>query len=142
MQKNELNKSLSQLEQIFQPHKGYETSLIKKHNDLLTKKLKDFTVEDFRLMIGQNTALKYLIPLAIEALEKNFFVEGDYYPGDLLLSVLKSETSYWREHSKEYHKMMVFFEQNSDALASLDVTEEIKEDILAAFEKFTQLLKE
>lgn len=53
-------------------------------------------------MIGQNIGLKFLVPLAIEELERNPFVGGDYYPGDLLSSVLSVERDFWRQHPEMY----------------------------------------
>jgi hypothetical protein len=52
-------------------------------------------VEDIRLLIEQGHSLPYLIPLAIGKLESNLFAEGDYYPGDLLQSVLNVDMAFW-----------------------------------------------
>ena len=57
--------------------------------------LDKFTVEDLRLMIGQKFSLQYLIPLAIEQLQRDIFVEGNLYPGDLLTYVLSVDTKFW-----------------------------------------------
>jgi CDI immunity proteins len=57
-----------------------------------------YTVEDLRIMIGQNIGLQYLIPLALEHLRKDPLSEGDFYPGDLLKMVLSAEPDFWREH--------------------------------------------
>lgn len=46
-------------------------------------------------MVGQGIGLKYLIPLAIEQLQKNPFAEGAYYKGDLLQMGLKIDKVYW-----------------------------------------------
>ena len=49
-------------------------------------------------MIGQNIGLSYLVPLALEYLEKDPLAEGDFYPGDLLASVLRADARFWRDH--------------------------------------------
>jgi CDI immunity proteins len=69
---------------------------------LSEKPLKDFTVENLRVMIGQNMGLEFLIPLAVEVLQENPFVEGDYYPGDLLSAVMKVEPGFWQTHRDFY----------------------------------------
>lgn len=54
-------------------------------------------------MIGQNIGLTYLIPLAIEQLQRDPLVEGDFCPGDLLAAVLRVESGFWQEqpHSRK-----------------------------------------
>ena len=74
------------------------TFLVKRCLQLAKIPVGDFSVEDLRIMIGQEFGLKYLIPLAIEKLEENLFAEGDYYPGDLLSNVLKAPLSFWKQH--------------------------------------------
>ena len=49
-------------------------------------------------MIGQNIGLVYLVPLALNELRKCPLAEGDYYPGDLLNMVLRTDPQTWREH--------------------------------------------
>ncbi len=71
------------------------TPLIKRCHQLRTKPLKDFTVEDLRIMIGQQIALNRLVPLALDRLQRDPLVEGDYYPGDLLASVLRADAAVW-----------------------------------------------
>lgn len=60
--------------------------------------LREFSVEDLRVMIGQNIGLQYLIPLAIEELRKDPRAEGDFYLGDLLKAVLTVDAKFWRDH--------------------------------------------
>ena len=69
-------------------------SLIKRCHELRTKPLMDFTVEDLRIMIGQQVALNRLVPLALDRLKPDALVEGDY-PGDLLASVLRVDGAFW-----------------------------------------------
>jgi hypothetical protein len=71
------------------------TVLIKRCHQLRTKPLRDFTVEDLRIMIGQQVALNRLVPIALDRLQADPLVEGDYYPGDLLASVLRVDAAFW-----------------------------------------------
>jgi len=64
---------------------------------LRRKPLGDFSVEDLRVMIGQGLGLPHLLPLALAVLEQNPWAEGDYYPGDLLASVLRVERDFWKQ---------------------------------------------
>jgi hypothetical protein len=69
------NKTLTQLENDDwgQPgadsYPAAESYLVQACYRLRHKRLRDFTVEDLRIMIGQDFGLTYLIPEAIEFLE-------------------------------------------------------------------------
>jgi len=71
------------------------TFLIKRCHELRTKPLRDFTVEDLRIMIGQQVALHRLVGLALDRLRSDPLLEGDCYPGDLLASVLRVDAAFW-----------------------------------------------
>jgi hypothetical protein len=71
------------------------TSLIKRCHELRTRPLVDFTVEDLRIMIGQQVALRRLVPLALDRLRPDSLLEDDDYPTDLLASVLRVDTAFW-----------------------------------------------
>ena len=49
-------------------------------------------------MIGQKIGLRFLIPLAIEHLRVDPLVEGLFYRGDLLQSVLKDPGDFWNDN--------------------------------------------
>jgi CDI immunity proteins len=80
---------------VWGPAPSDATHLVKRCHELRTKPLRDFTVEDLRIMIGQQIALKHLVPLALERLQADPLVGGDYYPGDLLASVLRAGAALW-----------------------------------------------
>ena len=65
------------------------TPLTRRIRDLARIPLREFTVEDLRLLIGQERALDTLLPLALGELKKDPFAEGDMYVGDLLMTVLR-----------------------------------------------------
>ncbi len=94
-------KSLLNLEKISDHSIPEDTSrLVRRCNELLRFPLNEFTIEDLRLMIGQQFSLVYLIPLAIEKLNDDLFAEGDFYPGDLLAIVLKIDPIFWKENQE------------------------------------------
>ncbi|WP_234380577.1 contact-dependent growth inhibition system immunity protein [Streptomyces sp. NRRL F-5122] len=59
----------------------------------------ELTVEDMRLLIGQDIGLPYLLPLALKVLRDNPMAEGDMYEGDLLSAVLTRNPVVWAESS-------------------------------------------
>ena len=117
------NRTLEQLEgrELGEPEFG--SSLVERAHELYKQPLSAFTVEDLRLMIGQEIGLKFLVPMAIEVLERDPLAEGDYYSGDLLSAVLKVSKDFWTEHQELYWRV---YELASDLLSSLA---ELKEPI-------------
>jgi hypothetical protein len=72
-----------------------DSHLVTTCHALRRKPLVDFSIEDLRIMIGQGIGLRWLLPLALEALEAEPLAEGDFYPGDLLAAVLRVEPGVW-----------------------------------------------
>lgn len=138
MNQNYGHKSLAQLDKQYQPTTtlDFPSKLVVRYNQLLTKPIREYTVEDLRLMIGQNTGLEYLIPYAIQILEKDLFTEGDFYPGDLLENVLGANQKFWNLNPQYAPVLITLFEEKMNDLLRLDVSDEIKEGLLSAFEKF------
>lgn len=99
LENNWRHKSIENLEkQNFGNPNEAPTNMVKRCLELCKVPLDQFTVEDLRLMIGQDFSLRHLIPLAIEHLKTDIFVEGDYFPGDLLKNVLSVDTKFWEEN--------------------------------------------
>src|ERR1051325_10945584 len=92
------NSTLDQLEGRGLGEPEFGSSLMEKAHKLFKQPLSAFTVEDLRLMIGQGLGLPFLVPLAIEVLERDPLASGDYHAGDLLLAVLRVSTNFWKEH--------------------------------------------
>ena len=72
------------------------TLMIKRCHELRSKPLRDFTVEDLRIMIGQQVALGRMVGLALDRLQPDSLVEDDF-PGDLLASVLRVDAVFWAQ---------------------------------------------
>lgn len=80
----ERDQSLQELEGEDWGEPTFPSYLVRTCHALRRKPLREFMVEDLRIMIGQNIGLDYLIPLALEHLQQNPLVAGDFFPGDLL----------------------------------------------------------
>ena len=83
---------------------------------LRKKPVGTFEIEDLRIMIGQSIGLQFLIPLAIEKLKTNVLTEGDFYPGDLLSSVLTSDPGFWIDHPGFHQEVVELAERNWDLI--------------------------
>src|SRR5262245_23006668 len=99
-------KSLQELEGVVWCAPNWHSYLVTECHRLQAIPLCDFTVGNLEILIGQNFSLDYLVPLAIDRLEEDPLVEGDYYPGDLLISLLRAESGFWRSHPEMCKRMM------------------------------------
>jgi hypothetical protein len=86
------DETLEQLEGSIWPSPDYDSYLVSTVHRLRQKPLAEFTVADLRIMVGQGVGLPYLMELAVGVLERQPLAEGDFYPGDLLSSVVGAES--------------------------------------------------
>ena len=133
------NYTLAQLQSIrYNPEDySFRSGLVMKLEELIfRKKVRDFTIEDLRILIGQNESLSITIPMAIEQLSVNPMAEGDYYPGDLLKVTLCASPQYWATHEKERAALEDIVIKNKDKIFNFDTTDEIKNQLREAFHDF------
>ena len=130
------NKTLEQLENDYWKAPTYHSYLTTTCYNLRKKPLRNFVIEDLRILIGQNISLKYLIPLALSELEKDILAEGNFYRGDLLISVLKSDPNYWIANTNDRTKLCGLVDEKIELITKSDNTDDIKNDILESIKKF------
>ena len=94
----------------------FNSSLIEKCYRLRKKPISEFTIEDLRVMIGQQIGLKYLALVALIKLKEDPMVSGDMYSGDLLDAVVSIPMIFWKENQEAYS---VFEDIAKSALISL-----------------------
>ena len=78
--------------------KPEDSRLVRECLRLRRVQLKKLTIEDLRLLIGQDISVDHLLPLALEILRLNPFAEGACYAGDLLVNVLGVSEGFWKQN--------------------------------------------
>lgn len=131
------NKTIEQLEgNYWDETHNHESLIVIRCLELRKKPISDLTVEDLRMLISQDIGLVFIIPRAIEILKTEPFVEGDYYEGDLLKSVLTSDKLFWQKNTKLKLEVENIMEANLDEWRNFDTTEDIKQKLFEAYEDF------
>lgn len=135
------DKSIEQLEKSVWPNldSSDNSYLIRTCHLLRKKPLKEFTVEDLRILIGQNIGLTYTVEMAIEFLRDNILAEGDYYEGDLLNSVLTSDKTFWLKSQEKWSTICKLFENNEQTLKEFETTHEIRRMLFENFKDFRNI---
>jgi hypothetical protein len=116
-------KSLEELENDYWGEEDtYQTSLIETIYKLRKKPLDQLEPGDIRYFIGQHLGNKYIVPIALNILEKNPYILGTYYEGDLLNGVLDIEVEFWKENKELFGQLVKIMEKFNN-----DFSEEIEE---------------
>lgn len=126
----DVTKSLQQLENKDWGEPNYSSHLVETCHRLRRKPVGEFTVEDLRIMIGQDIGLPYLIPLALVVLRDEPLADGDFYKGDLLRAVLKVRHDFWQENPDLWTQL------NSIAQGVEQHIEWLQKTFLPSIEKF------
>ncbi len=122
--------TLDQLEEVEWGPPSYNSNLVATCHRLRTKPIGEFSAEDLRIMIGQKVGLFFLVPLALGVIEEDALAEGDFYPGDLLRSLLRVAPDFWERHADWRLRL-------DQVVAGLsEVPEEVAED-LAEYRRWT-----
>lgn len=77
------------------------SSLVRRVHALRTVPLTALGIDDLRVLIAQDVARETLVPLAVGMLRYRPLLEGDFYPGDLLLAVLRVPEPHWSAHPEQ-----------------------------------------
>lgn len=98
--------SLEQLEgTAWGPPPAGATALVATVHELRRKPVRVLSAEDLRVLIAQRVGLEVLIPRALDRLEHEPLLEGDYYPGDVLVAVLGVPSEYWSDHRPQLDRV-------------------------------------
>jgi CDI immunity proteins len=106
--------TLEKLENSVWADPDFDSHLVRRCHQLRKVPLDKLTVEDLRILIGQQIGLKFLVDLAIEKLTADILAEGDFYPGDLLKSVIDIDKKYWDNSKDQKTTITNLINQNLD----------------------------
>lgn len=96
----------------------FDSRLVTTCHKLRKKPIDDFTIEELRIMIGENIGLQFFVPRAVSVLERNPLAEGDNYPGDLLNAVTIADSSFFERSPLIVDRVTVVAKMAIDQLDS------------------------
>ncbi len=117
--------SIEKLEGQIWPEHEFETELVKRCHDLRKMPLDKLSIEDLRLLIGQQVGLQFILDIAISRLSQDILSEGDLYPGDLLQSLLNVDPKYWADNAKHWTAIDELLLKNLDIIDDNNIKTEI-----------------
>ena len=112
------------------------SSLIERTEIILDKKVIDLNNSDLRLLINQKIGLPVILPLVIDRLKENLFIECDYYEGDLLLNTLSIEDSLWEKYKFQKEALVQLLNDDFDKIHNTFLDDEIKDELIEKYNIF------
>lgn len=121
------------------------TSVVKRLYEARQKPLLDLTPAELRLLINRHDPPQFpLIPELVEQayglLSQNLLIEADYYPGDLIYTVLKLPEAFWHKHPELHGKYIALMQQRRPTLDRL-LEGAMKRDLPEMADKFLAAAK-
>ena len=110
------------------PH-SLTAGLIEKCHRYRKIPIQNLTVEQVRILIGQQIGLDYLLPIAFEFLEEDILSHGDFYEGDLLASIFRTNQNYWASRPLFHKKILELLENGKEKLDTEYVDKDLKKKI-------------
>lgn len=83
--------------------------------------------------------LESTIPFAITFLKENMFVKAKFYEGDLLMTVLAINESFWTRNQDQWKEIIEVLEIQESRITELEVSFEMKVDWYEKIERFKSI---
>ena len=93
--------SIEELEGTAWPEPEFTSYVVTESHRLRKIKIRELTIEQLRLAFSQGTGTEYLKERTIKELKIDPLVSGDFYDGDLLLSVMRSDLATFEKNEIE-----------------------------------------
>ncbi|MFB8003906.1 contact-dependent growth inhibition system immunity protein [Nocardia sp. NPDC056000] len=91
-----VSRSVQDIEGTVWPALAADTTyLVRTVHRLRQVPIGELGTEDLRIMLSQHVGTATVLPRALDRLQADPLVAGDYYPGDLLLAVLRCAPDAW-----------------------------------------------
>jgi hypothetical protein len=100
-----LNYSLNELNNQNVIKNPFPSTLADRCAIACNKKLKDISIDEIRMLVGQSIGLEYIIPLALSFLEKEPLINAGMYKGDLLSIVLDVSDDFWKKNPTQNNRL-------------------------------------
>jgi hypothetical protein len=100
------DKCLDEIEGVNWGEPDFESHVVVTCHVLRKKPISEFTIEDLRIMIGQDISCEILIPIALDRLIEDPLTSGDLYDGDLLSVVSRQPSDYWSKHRDQHDELL------------------------------------
>lgn len=133
-----LSKSIEELEKDkWEKLNDYPSTMVEKCHELRRIQMSDLSNEQLRFSLSQDVGIKHTVPLIIEKLIKDKFIECDFYPGDLLVAVFRKLNVDWGTANFLKDEITFFVRQTFlEIKLNEDIPEKVKREIFDEMENY------
>jgi hypothetical protein len=113
-------RSLNQVMKLETAPPPYATQMVEQIEIACATPLKDLSVDQVRLLIGQQIGLEFIMPRALYELSKNPLVYASYYQGDLLNACLSVDREFWMQHEGHWYELDTIFKAFRETMKDIE----------------------
>ena len=103
-----------------------DSSVVQHMYYLFHTQARRWTVEDYRYLVEQETALDIILPKVFEILQFDIKADGGFYEGDLLNAVLQINADFWEQHKDLYNTACMLIKNNMETLSKTEYSTDKK----------------
>ncbi|MBP3352428.1 MAG: hypothetical protein J6L65_08525 [Lachnospiraceae bacterium] len=115
------NKSIEELENDYWEEASFDSYNVVTCHKARKKPIKQLSCEEIRCLIGQKIGLKYMLPMAVDILRNEPFIDATYFEGDLLLILLRLDKNDWEYNQNELKCFTSILQSNRSQIEKCDV---------------------
>jgi hypothetical protein len=102
----DINKSLEEIENDRWDPPSFPSGLIIRCYEARKKPIRDLKACEIASLISQDISRDIIVPIAIDIITTNPWVSGDFYDGELLVSLISDMNAYWTRHPDQLEKVV------------------------------------
>ena len=104
-------KSIEELSGYYCFAPDFESNVVLRSHALRRKPLADLEPEDVRMGLIQQVGVSYLVPIAIDMVEQDPYVDVKNFPGEVTVALLAIPFEYWRSNEENRIRMQRVYER-------------------------------
>ena len=126
----DLNRSIEELENDFWDEPAFPSYVVTTCHRARKKPVSALSHEEIRCLIGQKIGLPYLLPVAADILENEPLTECAYFPGDLLLALLRLDLNDWAQNRNALQRFRGIIRESR---TQIEQSEEIPDRLIGKY---------
>ncbi len=105
------SKSIEELSGYYWFAPEFESNVVLKSHAMRRKPLAELTRDDIRMGVMQQIGVSYLVPVALEVVERDPYAESQAFPAEITVALLNVPTEFWIAHEDLRNRLQRVYER-------------------------------